>query len=55
MTEPMIAFFLLGALLVFFTGAALLPRRLAVVLAATRPNPAAEAAVIAQALAKVRR
>ncbi|WP_155761039.1 hypothetical protein [Stenotrophomonas maltophilia] len=55
MTEPLLVFALLAAIGAASFGLALIPRRLSVALAATRPNPAAEAAVIAQALAEVRR
>ncbi|HIE0125049.1 TPA: hypothetical protein ACXI73_000097 [Stenotrophomonas maltophilia] len=55
MIELFVAFVLLAAIVAASLGLALMPRRLSVALAATRSNPAAEAAVIAQALAEVRR
>lgn len=55
MTEPLLAFALLAATAAVSFGLALIPRRLSVALAATRSNPVAEAALVAQALAEVRR
>ncbi len=57
MAEAFLAFVLLASIAVVSVsvGLALIPRRLAVALAATRSSPAAEAAVIAQALNEVRR
>ena len=55
MTELVLAFVLLVAIAAVSLGLVLIPRRLSVALAATRSNPVAEAAVIAQALAEVRR
>ncbi|MBN5175507.1 hypothetical protein JY453_03520 [Stenotrophomonas maltophilia] len=55
MIDLLMTFVLLAAIATVSYGLALIPRRLSVALAATRPNPAAEAAVIAQALAEVRR
>ncbi|HGM6729208.1 TPA: hypothetical protein ACKQBZ_000244 [Stenotrophomonas maltophilia] len=55
MTELVLELALLTAIAAVSSGLALIPRRLSVALAATRSNPAAEAAVIARALAEVRR
>ncbi|MDT3468376.1 hypothetical protein [Stenotrophomonas maltophilia] len=55
MIANVLAFALLVAAIVVCIGIAMLPRRLSVALAAARSNPIAEAAVIAQALAEVRR
>lgn len=53
--DALIGVALVGCIAAVSFGLALIPRRLSVALAATRSNPAAEAAVIAQALAEVRR
>lgn len=53
--DALIGVVLAGCIAVVAFGLALIPRRLSVALAATRPNSAAEAEVIAQALAEVRR
>lgn len=52
--DALVGVVLAGCIAVVSFGLALIPRRLSVALAATRANPAAEAAVIAQALAEVR-
>lgn len=53
--DALIGFVLAGCIAAVSFGLVLIPRRLSVALAATRPNPAAEAALVAQALAEVRR
>lgn len=53
MTATLPIFTLLAAIVSVAFGLALIPRRLSVVLAATRANPAAEAAVIAMARAEI--
>lgn len=52
--DALIGVVLAGCIAAISFGLALIPRRLSVALAATRPCPAAEAAVIAQALEEVR-
>lgn len=52
--DALIGVVLLGCIAVVSFGLALIPRRLSVALAATRSNPAAEAALVALALAEVR-
>lgn len=55
MIDPLIAFVLLGATVAIAYGVAIFPRKARELLAAIAPKPAAEASLVAQASAEVKR